>query len=231
MSKKIKYKKEMFDFIKELMYINTSIAFERIDDRIVVRKSNVNQTLPYIASFPLDYFEIDDTVAFYKYDDFHRYLSSIKNADISIDDIDMIISKGGTTIKYRLSDEDGIINGPKSVNFDDYTATFVLSAEDLLEISRIDNNVKSTYARIVCIDDEVQIKFYSDGNDNSFERVFKVERIGDYDEDFAMTIYSDRFSQLPTKRDYNVNISAQNFINISLIHDEIEFDLYSGDVQ
>jgi len=233
MSKKITYKKELFDFINELTAINNSIGFERIDDRVVVRKADKNRTLPYIVSVPSSYFDIDDTIAFYKYDHFYKFLSSIKNAELRLEDPNIIISKSGKTpinIDYRLSEEEGIINGPKEkIEFDQWDAQFVLSAEDLEEIVKINRFVKGTNARIECVDDEVKISIYSNGNDNAFDKIFTCERIGDSTDDFSFVINANRFEYLPSKRDYTIHISSKKFVKISLIHDEIEFDMYSGD--
>jgi len=235
MSQKITYKKELFDFINELTAINNSIGFERVGDRIVVRKADKNRTLPYIVSVPSSYFDIDETIAFYKYDHFYKFLTSIKNAELHLDDPNIIISKAGKTpinIDYRLSEEEGIINGPaEKIEFDEWDVQFVLSAEDLDEIVKINRFVKGTNARIECVDDEVKLSIYSSGNDNTFDKSFTCERIGNSSDEFAFVINANRFEFLPSKRDYTINISSEKFVKISLIHDEIEFDMYSGDME
>ena len=231
MTQKIQYKKELFDFVNDLTAIHNSIAFERVKDRVVVRKSNANQTLPYILSVPAEYFDIEETVAFYKYDNFHKFLSSVKDPDLAIDMPNIIISKSGKTpisIDYRLSDEEGIINGPKDVIFDNWNAIFTLSSEDLSEIVKINGYVKGSNAKISVDDDEVTISIFSNGNDNSFEKTFTCERNGGKDS-FDFIINANRFEVIPTKNDYIMKISEESFINISLIHDEIEFNLYSGE--
>lgn len=235
MSNKITYKKELFDFINELTVINNSIGFERDGDKVVVRKADKNRTLPYIVSVPHTYFDIDRTIAFYKYDNFYKFLTSIKNAELELDDPNIIISKSGKTpinIAYRLSEEEGIINGPVGkIDYDAWSAQFVLSSEDLEEIVKINRFVKGTHARIECSDEAVKINIYSSGNDNSFDKSFTCERVGDSDTDFSFVINANRFEYLPSKRDYTVYISSEKFVRFSLIHDEIEFDMYSGDME
>jgi hypothetical protein len=224
---------ELFNFINSLTAINNSIAFERVDDSIVVRKSDKNRTLTYIAKVPLRYFNIDETVAFYKYDNFYKFLSNIKNAELEIDDNDIVISKQGSNpihINYRLSDVEGIINGPKSVEFEDWDVKFVLSKEDLAEIVKINTFVKGTKAKIICDNKDVSIYVYTSGNDNSFAKEFKSDRVSENNDDISFTILANRFNYLPAGYDYTVEVSSEKFIKISLIHDEIEFNIYTGEI-
>ena len=229
MAQKISYKKELFDFINELTPINNSIAFERVKDRVVVRKSDKNRTLPYIVSVPAEYFDIDNTIAFYKFDNFYKFLKSMKNADLALSDPNIVISQGRRSQDYRLSLPEGIINGPKVVDFDAWDIIFTLSAEELQYIRTTNGNVKGNKALISIVDNEVTIDLYSSGQDNTGQTVIECERTSDNNDDFSFVINANRFEYLPTKRDYTVKISAEKFINFSLIHDEIEFDMYSGD--
>ena len=86
MAEHIEYKRELFDFVNDLTAINPSIAFERIfdesynADRICVRKSDKNRSLVYTLSVPVEYFDIKETVAFYMYSNFYKFLTSIKKA-------------------------------------------------------------------------------------------------------------------------------------------------------
>ena len=229
----ITYRKELFEFVNDLTAISPSIAFEREGDRIIVRKSDALKTMPYIISVPAEYFDIQTTVAFYKYDNFYRYMNTLKTPIIEIDDDVMTLSRDDSkpiSIKYKLSDEDGIINGPEEANNEiEWDVSFILTKEDLEEIVKVNGFVRGDKAEISCIDDELTIRFYSGGNDNSFEKVFKVQRISSNDDDFSFIIKSNRFEVIPQKRDYTVNVLAEKFINISLIHDDIDFDIYSGE--
>lgn len=230
MAEAISYNKDLFDFVSNLMSINNSIAFERVGDRVVVRKSDKNRTLPYILSVPSEYFDIEETVAFYKYDHFYKFLSTLKDPNLTIKEDKMVISGKGIRVNYMLSDPEGIINGPKKVDFDDWDVRFALTKEDLEEIVKINSLVKGTKAKISCQGNKVLVTIYSNGSDNSFEKEFEAERISDDDNDFEFVILSNRFESLPSKRDYTMDISSKNFIRLSLIHEEIEFNLYSGDV-
>ena len=231
MSESITYKKEFFDFINELTAINKSIGFERVKDRIVVRKSDADQTLPYIISAPSTYFDIEETVAFYDYSNFYRYLNTLKNPTISIKNEYINIESKSTKINYLLSDEDGIINGPKKVDFEHGDVRFILSKEDIDDIVKTNGLIKGTESHISVNGTTVTITTGSSGSDNSCEKVFQAERVdGGSDEDFEFTIMSNRFDVLPSKRDYCVDLSCESFMRISLIHDELEFNIYSGDI-
>ncbi len=232
MSQTITYKKELFDFINDLTGINNSIAFERVDEQIVVRKSDKNKTTPYILKAPAEYFDIDETVAFYKYDEFYKYLNTIKNPELTIDDPKIIISRGGPSkvnIKYTLSDEEGIINGPKKLDLPEWDVTFTLPREDLDEIVKINGLVKGGKAQFSCVDDVMTVDFYSSDNEHAFDKTFKCDRISEMDDDFTFIVNGNRFALIPSKHDYNINISSLGLMNMSLIHDDIEFDFYSGD--
>jgi len=229
MGKKITYNREFLDFVNELTPINNSIAFECVNDRIVVRKADKNRTLPYIISVPSSYLTIEDTLAFYKFDDFYKFLKSMKNADLTLEDPNIVISSGRRSMDYRLSDPEGIINGPKSIDFDKWNAVFTISSEELQQIRTMISNVKASKALISVSDNTVTIDFYSSGQDNTGKTEIECERIGDSTDDFSFVINSDRFEYLPTKRDYTVRVSEEKFMNISLIHSEMEFNMYSGD--
>ena len=229
MAQKLTYKRELFDFVNELTPINNSIAFERDGDRVVVRKSDKNRTLPYIISVPASYLDIEETLAFYKFDDFHKFLKSMKNADLTLDDPNIVISSGRRSMDYRLSLPEGIINGPKDVDFEEWDAVFTLSAEELQHIRTMNGNVKGNKALISVVDDQVTIDFYSSGQDNTGKTEIECERISKNTDDFSFVINANRFEYLPTKRDYTVRVSSENFVNFSLINDEIDFDMYSGE--
>ena len=229
MAQELTYNREFLDFVNELTPINNAIAFERVGDRVVVRKSDKNRTLPYIISVPASYLDITETLAFYKYDDFHKFLKSMKKADLALEDPNIVISSGRRSMDYRLSLSEGIINGPKSVDFDKWDVVFTLSAEELQHIRTMNGNIKGTKALVSVVDDEVTIDLYSSGQDNTGKTEIACERISDNNDDFSFVINANRFEFLPTKRDYTVRVSAEKFINFSLINDEIEFDMYSGD--
>jgi len=237
MTENIRYKKELFEFVNDLTAINPSIAFERKmdnvrnEERIIVSKSDKNKTLPYILSVPVDYFDIDNTVAFYDYNNFYRFFSTIKDVKMSIKDDQKMVMKGkNVSINYLLSDSEGIINGPKERKVGDGDIRFTLPKEILDEIVKINSLVKGHKARITVEGDNIGIHVYSSGGDNTFNEEFVGERVSDYEDDFAFTILSNRFDLLPSKRDYTVDLFHKKFVKFSLINEDIDFELYSGDI-
>jgi hypothetical protein len=231
MSRNIEFKKEFVDLVNELTCINPSIAIMRDNDRIVISQSDKFQTLPYILTAPANYFNIDDTIAFYKFSDFHRHISIVKESSLSLDSNDsyIYISIKGMKIKYRLSLTDGVSNGPKEVQFGDGDAVFTLTKEDLDEIVKINNLIKGDKARIRCSDNKVTITFSRQGADNTFEKEFVCERVSDFDEDFEFDILANRFEYIPCKKDYTIYLSKHKYVKISLMHEDIELNIYSGD--
>lgn len=244
MAEGIQYKRELFDFVNNLTAINQSIAFERVGDNIVIRKADKNRTIPYILSVPSEYFDITETVAFYKYDNFYRFLNSYKNPTLNIDNGKMIISENKSKSRYTLSDPEGIINGPKRVNFEQGDIRFTLTKEQLDDISKHVGLIKANRAKIEVVDNNIKFLFYSTETDNDYEAGFECERLGDFDDDFSFLIFANRFSYLPVKHDYVFDITAKhydedgnhiegtgNFMRISLVHEEIECNFYSGELK
>jgi len=235
MAENIEYKRELFEFVNDLTAISPSIAFERVtdeskkSDRVVVRKADKNRTLVYTLSVPVEYFNITETVAFYNYGNFYKFLTSIKDVKLSIDAETMILNGNGLKLNYLLSDEEGIANGPKEINFKNADVQFTLTKEIIDEIVKLNGLVKGNKALIKCVDTELSITFYTNNSDHSFVKTFECERISDYDQDIEFIILANRFEYLPSKRDYVVNISAKKYIQISLINPDIEFNIYTGE--
>jgi hypothetical protein len=234
MAEHIEYKRELFDFVNDLTAINPSIAFERIfdesynADRICVRKSDKNRSLVYTLSVPVEYFDIKETVAFYMYSNFYKFLTSIKNVKLSVDGNLMVLNGSGVKLNYILSDEEGITNGPKSIGFKDPAVRFTLTAEAIDEIVKLNSLVKGSKAKISCIGTAITVTIYTTDSDNSFEKTFECERLTDYEDDIEFVIFSNRFEYLPSKRDYVVDITANNYIRISLINETFDFNMYTG---
>lgn len=230
MAEGIQYNRELFDFINNLTAINNAIAFERIGDKVVVRKADKNRTLPYILSVPSEYFDIDETVAFYKFDNFYRFFNSYRNPVLNIEDDRMIMSEGRSRTRYTLSDEEGIINGPKRVNFEQGDVRFTLTKEALDEIGKQIGLTKADRAKISVEEDAIRILFFSTVSDNDHEAEFEYEKIDGFDGEFEFTIFANRFEFLPSKHDYIIDVSSERYVRFSLVDDNIEFNMYSGDL-
>ena len=231
MSQNIQYKEELFDLINDLTSISPSIGFEHIDGKVVVRKSDDERTIPYKLEAPLEYFNIEDTIAFYNYPNFYRFLDMVKNPKLKLmSDTQLNVYGKGIKINYILSEEDGIINGPESIAFSDHDYEFTLSRDDLDEIVKTNNLVKAKIAIIKCSDDGVFVKMYTDETEHSFEKEFDGERMSDHDEDIIFEIKADRFNYLPPKRDYKVFIKKEGYVMFSLIHDDIDLRIFSGSI-
>jgi len=232
MSKNVSYKGELLDLVNDLTKIHESIAFERVDDNIVIRKSDKEKTIPYILKAPASYFDIEDTIAFYKYDDFYRYYNMFKNGKIQIknDDNYVVLTQNRRKSKYTLSPVDGIINGPKNVNFGESDVIFTLTKEDLDEIFKMNALLKADNALISCVGAEATITLYTDSNNNTYQKSFECERSSDYDGDIQFNIMADRFMLIPSKQNYVVSVKKEKHIRFSLIHDDIELNIYSGTI-
>jgi len=226
----IAYKDELFDLVNDLTGIHQAIAFERIDDNVVIRKTDKEKTIPYILKAPSEYFDIDETVAFYMYNDFYNYYKVFKGCDISIGGRTLTLKQKGRKSNYTLSPSEGIINGPKRVNFGESDVTLTLTKEDLDELIGMINLIKADKALISCVDNEVTIQIYTDNHDNTFEKTFECDRNSDYDENIQFNIMADRFTLIPSKKNYVIDIKKEKHMKFSLIHDDIELNIYSGTI-
>ncbi len=207
--------------------------------RIEVRKSDENETIGYILSVPLKYFDIRRTIAFYQYDHFYKSFCTYKDAELELDPetpmfIDII--SGRSSMNYKMSDTEDIINGPTEIDIDAWNLKFTMPSEVLDTISRGINNAKADRANLYFDSEEKQLilTFFTEGGDNTAREVLDVEVVTET-EDFQFDIFADRFTYLPARRDYEFSIHSAGFMRMSLLHpdgpeDGMSLDVYSGDV-
>jgi len=230
MGQSINYKRELFDLINDLTSISPSIGFECDETSVIVRKCDEERTIPYILTAPIDYFGITETIAFYNYPNFYSFMDMIKDAKLTYNGNVLNIDGATTKINYTLSDEGSIINGPSSIAFNDADYTFVLSRDELDEIVKMKNLVKAKRCIITCDDDVVKLKMYTDETSHSVVKEFVGDNVSDIEDVIKFEVSADRFSHLPPKRDYTVHIKKEKFMKFSLMHDEINLDIYSGSI-
>ena len=229
---KLQYNAELFDLLKDLTSIDSSVIFEKDDENIVVRRSDSESTIAYQLKAPKDFFDFgDDQVAFYAYLDFYQFLKSFTDPEISIDGKKILIKGESSKTEYILSNPESIPNGPKTINFKDPDVRINLSSAELDELLRMIGLINSKKTQIIGNGDKITFKVFNNLHDNTFEKTFKVENLSNLKEDIDFVMFSDTFKNLPPKRDYVIEIKSQGFIKISLVDDKINLDIFTGRVK
>lgn len=237
MSEKIEYSVELFDLIKDLTPITNSVIFQKDEDEnVVVCRSDSESTIVYRLVAPKNYFNFEDTIAFYDYNNYYQYLKAFKDPSLLMKDEKTILIRsndGNATTEYLLSDPEAIKAGPKAINFKDANVKFNLSSYDLDQIIKMITLIDPKKAQITTDGNKVKVKIYSNMNlhENTFEKVFDIEEKNDLDDEIDFVIFSDTFQKIPLKKNYSVEIKKEGFVKISLINDNVNLDVYTGKVK
>jgi hypothetical protein len=232
--KKVEYNSEIFDLVKNLTLINSSIIFEKDEEgNVVVRRSDREQTVAYQLVAPNSYFDFDNEfIAFYEFIEFYNYFKAFTTKpEIYVDDLKLVMKNEGSKTDYLLSNPEVIDKGPKSINFTNPDIKFKINSSDLDEFIRMNGLIKPRKAKIFGNSEKITIKLFNNLHDNTFEKTFNVESFGDIDEEIDFVIFSDTLTYLPIKNDYSIEIKKQGFVKISLLDKNIKLDIYTGKVK
>jgi hypothetical protein len=237
-SKKVEFKQEIFDVVKDLSLINNSVIFSKSEegDKILVKRKDIEQTIAYILEVPVDYFNFHTSdIAFYNYNEFYQYLKAFDNPELKVDENKIYMLENNSKIDYILSDKESIakegsINNVKFLNPD---ISIKLSSTDLDEIVKMNSLIRAKKAKLYGnLKDGISIKIFNNQHENSFEKTFAAEKIAeDFDGKVDFTIFSDMFTKIPQKRNYLIEIKKEGYIKISLIDENIKLSVYTGFVK
>lgn len=230
--KKIDYKIELFDLLKDLTSINTQIVFEKEEDNIIVKRADSESTIAYKLSVSKDYFDFeDDQVAFYDYTNFYQYIKAFQNPELFIDQKNLVIKSNNSKVSYLLSNPESIPAGPKSINFTSPDIRFNLTSADLNELLQMIGLINAKKAQLIGNGEKITIKIFNSLHENSFEKEFTVENLTKSNVDIDFVMFSDTFANLPGKRNYVVEIKSAGFTKISLEDKNIQLDIFTGRVK
>lgn len=232
MSKVIEYKKEFLDLIKDLTDINNKIRLQKEGDKIVVRRADEEVTIAYMLDAPINYFNIEDELGFYNYTDFYGYLKALQDPKIKLDNNKLILDTGSEKVDYILTNPDSTGKSPQDAEFTNVDFEFKLSVTDLDVIRNMIGQIKASRAKITTIDNnKVSIRIYNSLHDNSLVKTFDIKNLSDFSENVEFTIFSDIFLQIPAKRDYVINVINRGFMKVSLQHEAINLNIFTGRVK
>jgi hypothetical protein len=216
---------EYFDLINELSTINKSIIFNREEDKISVKRKDQEKSIAYTLVCDKECFDIDESIGFYDFVEFYRFLKAIDSPEIKKGDNRFILTKENSKLNYLFSNIEAIDEGPKEIKFPDYDYKFLLTKDALYELVKMHNNIKSKVASLSHKDGIITVKFFKDEFDNSFVKTFDAEVKNN--EEFDFSINSDLFEKLP-KRDYTVYIKNPGYIKIKLNHETFDLNIYTS---
>lgn len=230
---KVDYNIKLFDIIKDLTSISNQVVFEKDGDNVIVRRADAEASIAYQLGASASCFDIKDSVAFYNYSDFYSYLKAIDSPDLSFKNDILTIKSTGAKIEYILSDPESIKAGPKSINFKDADIKFVLSSDDLDQFAKMISLIEPKKAKITSDGKKVSIKIFSNLqlHDNTFEKTFDVVEPVELDEEIDFVIFSSTFSNIPLKRNYEIEIKKDGFLKISLVNEDLSLGIFTGKIR
>jgi len=229
----VQYKIELFDLLKDLTSINTQVVFEKDDEgNILVRRSDSESTIAYQLKAPKEYFDFEsEQIAFYNYPEFYQYFKALGEPDLSINQKNITLKEGSSKTSYLLSNPESIPSGPKSINFKDPDIRLQLTSEDLDELLKMIGLINGKKAQIIGDGKNITFKIFHTLHDNTFEKTFAAENLSNFTDEIDFVMFSTTFSNLPSKRNYVIEIKSQGFIKISLVDENIKLDIYTGRVK
>lgn len=230
---KVRYNPEFFDILKDLVSISNSVIIKKEENKIVVRRTDIDVTIAYSLKAPIDYFDFPSTncdVTFYNYGEFYQYFKSFNSPDIYIDNKKITLKENNSKIDYILSNPESFEKkSPKEPNFGNSDVSFKLLPKDHDEIIKMITLIKPKKARITSDSSKkVNVTIFNELHDNTFNKTFDVE-MGSADFDFF--IFSDTFLHIPPKREYSVNIKTSGFIKFSLLNNSMNLDIFTGKIK
>ena len=230
----VSYKEEFLDLIYDLRAIENGVIFEKDDDEenILVKRIDAEKNMAYSLKAPLSYFDFsEDRIAFYDYEEFYQFFKGLmKSPDIKLDNTKIVMEKDNSRMDYMLSDPDSVRAGPKNIKFEGAQVAFKLTAKDLERLTKTVTSIKPKRAKISWDGKEVSIVVFSNQHHNVYEIKCDGKPIDGFDESFEFMVFFDVFIKLPSRRDYNVYLKTDGWSRYSLIHEEIDLDIYAGRV-
>ena len=231
--KTISYKHEFVDLVSQLTPFNDKIVIEFDEEADVtkIRRQDDEKTAAYILSAPREYFDIDNKVGFYKYTEFYRFLKTLNNPTIKINQNKLMLSNDASKFTYILTDASRMKTGPNDFNMEDPDFKFDLDSDSLMEIVKMSTLLKnSKHSEITCLDNKINIKICMEAGDNSFEKTFDVTFTSKEfsKEPLQFKIFSDFFTKLPARHNYTISIKAPGHLIFEMKSDDIQLKLYTA---
>jgi len=228
---KIEYNDDYIETVSNLSTINPQMIFKKSGDKVVLQRGDKNKRMGYVFTAPSNYFSFDgDELAIA---DFPNFRSSMKAFGVSsmTQNANMIVMKfERSVINYHLSDPHSLMASPKEIIVpEDYTISFNLSSNDLSDIIKSKNVVKSDLAHMMYSNGKVTARFISAAYSHTFDKEFVCDK--NSGEDFEIMFTSDVFLHIPSRENYIVKITKDRLISLEFSRANMYFAVITGRVK
>jgi hypothetical protein len=225
----LKFKKEALDLVNSLTTINTSIIFEKENDKVLVSRTNPASSIAYQLRVPNSNFDFSgDKIAIYNYPEFYQLFSTCKVPVIDQNEKSLVISEGKAKINYILSNIENLVPGAKAVKFTDPTVSFDLSHEEMKNIRKMISLIQAEYIKFTVKDNTIIIKLFNNSHNNSYEKELDIK--DKTKENFEMTISSEVFTIIPENQ-YKIDIKKEGIIRISYEKEGTDLKIYTAEIE
>ena len=226
MARELQFNPTVLEVISTLTKINQSVIIWRDEKDIRISMADGERLIIYSMHVPHEYFDIEDSIAFYNYTEFYQFYKSISDSSLVVGEEEILIGGSDSKLKYYLSPVEKINiasddkpMSPKSINFSGHGYEFPLTKKTLAEIKKMVSMLGVTninFAKNVG-DKHIIIKAYNHSAEIDFEKFVPIKQVTDKDDGFNFDIIADHIERLPVVYDYNVSIKSSGGIKFSAV--------------
>src|SRR5271157_4246219 len=134
----IMFNGDYLKLVKELTTVCHSIIFERVGDKIVVKRATSDHNTGFKITAPSDYFTFDgDKLGVADFNGFYQLINSFGISSLHQENNKKIIIKTKTNkINYVLSNPEALEKSPTEIGLSNPDISFNLGRSDIAEISK-----------------------------------------------------------------------------------------------
>ena len=236
---KLKYNPEFISLLYELTQINNSFVLIPINDKITVTRNDEAGSMAFQLIAPLEYFNITNEIAIFKFRDFYNFYKSQKDCDIYFDseNNEIVFKTENSELPFPLNDSNFIINENIPSRFEvplnDCDFVFTLNADNIHDLSSKISQIKpdiGTNSKLKCNitynnkTSEIIIK--AEAYKPSFKLYVNVDKI--YNETYenkSYTILPNIFQCLPKNQDFVISDIFEKVLIFKMIDPNISLNI------
>jgi hypothetical protein len=226
MSSELQFNSTVLEVINTLTKINQSVIIWRDEKDIRISMADGDRLIIYVMHVPHEYFDIDESIAFYNFSEFYQFYKSISDASLVVGEETILVGGSDSKLKYFLSPVEKINiasddkpMSPKNISFSGHGYEFAMTKKNLMELKKTSAMLGVTNLNFSKTPGQsnVIIKAYNDSNDIDFEKCLPINQVTDKDDGFSFDIIADHIDRLPTVYDYTVSIKTNGGIKFTAI--------------
>jgi hypothetical protein len=222
----ISFNSDYFSLVKDLTAISPGIVFthDMAAKKIVINRTNKSRTIFFRVTVPEDYFAFSgEKAAFCNFAEFISLIGAFGASKLYQKSNKIIIDCPIGKINYFLSDPNTLSKSPSTINLIDPDLTFILSADALAELRKINTLMNISFANITCVEKAITLKLFNSAHENSFEKQFTPETITETCDNFDFPVYSEIFSRIPTGVNYKIDMYKKGYMIFSFLNKGMDF--------